>query len=191
MWKCKHCQSQFEFESISERANHSRWCFSNPKRFETENLKEAQSLSLDRRLGTFKNFEVSCVTCYALIVVKEREKNFPSKEKYFCSRSCANSSGGKAKSKKYHYDEVAGYTTVAWRHHHRECCVCKESKIVAVHHLDENHNNNDPKNLVPLCPTHHQYMHSRFKIEIQEIVEEYVRNKWAVSVVGGTRALQA
>jgi hypothetical protein len=190
MWKCKHCQSQFEFKSISERANHSRWCFSNPKRFETKNLKEAQSLSLDRRLGIFKNFEVSCATCSTLIVVKEREKNFPSKKKYFCSRSCANSSVEKQNQKSIIMMKLQ-VTKLLRGDIINECCVCKESKIVAFHHLDENHNNNDPKNLVPLCPTHHHYMHSRFKLEIQKIVEEYVRSKWAVSVVGGTQALQA
>lgn len=36
---------------------------------------------------------------------------------------------------------------------------------------------NDPKNLVPMCPTHHQYMHSRFKSLINEKVENY-RKDW-------------
>ena len=66
-----------------------------------------------------------------------------------------------------------------------------ENNIVAVHHVNENHMDNRPENLVPLCPTHHQYMHSRHKVLIENVVEEYIKSKWAVSVVGGTRALQA
>lgn len=181
MWKCKHCQNQFEYSSASEKANHSRWCLDNEKRLETQNLKRAQARSLDHRLGVIQSFEVSCYVCSSTLIVKEREKQFPSKEKYFCSRSCANSCGGKAKSKKHHTDDSVKYTTVAWRYHKRKCCVCEETKIVAVHHLDENHSNNDPKNLVPLCPTHHQYMHSKYKFEIEEIVAAYVKDKWALS----------
>lgn len=48
--------------------------------------------------------------------------------------------------------------------------------IVAVHHYDENHSNNDPKNLVPLCPTHHQYLHSRYAGLIKDKVNDYVNN---------------
>jgi len=51
-----------------------------------------------------------------------------------------------------------------------------ENKIVAVHHYDHNHDNNDPKNLVPLCPTHHSYVHSRYVDEVQPAIDEYVKN---------------
>lgn len=53
--------------------------------------------------------------------------------------------------------------------------VCDEDKIVAVHHLNEDHTDNRIENLIPMCPTHHQYMHSRYKSEIQHIVDEYVK----------------
>jgi len=45
---------------------------------------------------------------------------------------------------------------------------------VAVHHYDENHNNNNPENLVPLCPTHHQYVHSKYKNEVIDKINEFV-----------------
>jgi predicted RNase H-related nuclease YkuK (DUF458 family) len=32
MWTCKYCTKEFEYISISEKANHSRWCTLNPKR---------------------------------------------------------------------------------------------------------------------------------------------------------------
>ena len=34
--------------------------------------------------------------------------------------------------------------------------------------------NNDPANLIPLCPTHHSYVHSRYKDEIQPIIDKFV-----------------
>ena len=65
---------------------------------------------------------------------------------------------------------------LCFKHHPHKCCVCGEEKIVAVHHYDGNHYNNDPVNLVPLCPTHHSYWHSKFRNLIQDKVDEYVKN---------------
>jgi len=75
-----------------------------------------------------------------------------------------------------HYGTSTCYRTLCFKHHKKECVVCGEDKIVAVHHYDHNHNNNNIENLIPLCPTHHQYMHSRHKDLIEKEVEEYVHN---------------
>lgn len=91
-----------------------------------------------------------------------------------CSRSCANrffklgENNGNFKGDSYQY--------ICFKHHPKKCVVCNEDKIVAVHHYNENHHDNRPENLVPLCPTHHQYMHSRYKEEILDIVNDYVNN---------------
>ena len=179
MWECKHCNNNFEFTRNTEKANHSRHCKHNIGRIESyKNIKVAKKNFFAHKLGEFKSFEVICTRCNSTFVVAEREFQHPVKQKYFCSRKCANSTGGKAKAKKYHTDDVAHYVTVAWRHHEKKCIVCKEEKIVAVHHYNEDHDDNNPKNLVPLCPTHHQYIHSKFKIEIIDIVDSYIKNKW-------------
>ena len=66
------------------------------------------------------------------------------------------------------------YQTTCWLYHGKKCLVCDEEKIVSVHHVNENHTDNRPENLVPLCPTHHQYVHSRFKDEVQPIIDRYL-----------------
>lgn len=68
------------------------------------------------------------------------------------------------------------YRTTCFHYHKKECIVCKENLIVEVHHYDGNHDNNNPNNLIPLCPTHHQYMHSGYRDKINTIVEEYKKN---------------
>jgi hypothetical protein len=174
MWKCKHCNNEFDFLSISEKANHSRWCDKNPARNSSNHLFVK---GIENKFGKKSKYDVVCVTCQQQFQVVEREKLFPSKEKYFCSRNCANSVGGKVKAiKHYRSDDEVKYTTLAWRHHKKECIVCGENKIVAVHHYNENHNDNRPENLVPLCPTHHQYIHSKYKWVIKDIVDNYVNN---------------
>ncbi len=171
MWKCKHCNKTLSLATTSEKANHSRWCTKNPNRGNGSNL---FSRGTTNKFGEKKSFDVDCKSCSKKFVVVEREKLFPKKTKYFCSRSCANSVGGTVKAEKYHTDDSARYTTVAWRHHEKKCVVCGEDKVIAVHHFNENHNDNRPENLVPMCPTHHQYMHSKYKGLILETVEKYI-----------------
>lgn len=179
MWKCKHCNSNFNYNRATDKANHSRHCESNPNKQKSyQRNVELINARINETLGKYKIFEVECQACVKSYEVKEREFQFPSKKYYFCSRKCANSVGGKAKAKKYHPDELATYVTVAWRHHKKECIVCGEEKIVAVHHLNEIHSDNDPKNLIPLCPTHHQYVHSKYKYMVEDKINTYLKQKW-------------
>lgn len=107
-----------------------------------------------------------CAVCDSII------KNYKT-SKGTCSRSCANKffrsgeDNGNWKGSKYQ--------SICFNHHDKKCVVCGEDKIVAVHHYDHNHENNDPKNLVPLCPTHHSYVHSRYVSEVQPVIDEYVK----------------
>lgn len=73
------------------------------------------------------------------------------------------------------------YQSTCWLFHGKKCIVCDENKIVSVHHINENHYDNRPENLVPLCPTHHQYVHSRYREEIQPIIDKYIREFTGIS----------
>ena len=44
----------------------------------------------NNKFGLLKEFTVKCKNCEKEFIVKEREKLFPKKETYFCSRGCAN-----------------------------------------------------------------------------------------------------
>lgn len=156
----------------------------NNGKYHTEEYKRKQSEKTDRNFGPVKEHTKVCEKCGSeyTFIGRERSKSFQSSR--FCSRKCANSIGGQAKSEKYHADDVATYTTVAWRYHDKKCIICGEENVVAVHHLNENHMDNDPKNLIPLCPTHHQYMHSKHKHLIEDKVNEYVKNKWGAGLLG-------
>ncbi len=106
-----------------------------------------------------------CVVCNSPI--KDYKKS-----KGTCSHSCSNKFFSHLRNKPESYSR---YTTICWKEHKKECVVCGEDKIVAVHHMNEDHNDNRPENLVPLCPTHHTYMHSKYKEEILPTVEEYIK----------------
>lgn len=117
--------------------------------------------------------EKECPVCK----VKFTTQNGHRDEKFTCSNSCAN----KFFPRRWKDTDITNYTTICFRHHKKECVVCGEKNIVAVHHFDENDKNNNPENLIPMCPTHHQYWHSRFKFLVEEKVtnyrNEFIRNR--------------
>ena len=86
-----------------------------------------------------------------------------------CSKRCSNIHFARRKS-------ALAYRTICFRFHKRKCCICDETLIVGVHHLDENNKNNDPSNLIPMCPTHHQYWHSKHKYLVEQKVLVYIKN---------------
>lgn len=178
MWKCKHCNNDFDFKKTSEKANHSRWCAKNPKRDNTDGLKKAQQKIVENKLGNIKSFSVNCYNCGKQFIVDEREKQFPSKEKYFCCRSCSNSEGGKAKSNKLEEEGLMAYRTLAKKYHEEKCIICGFDKILDVHHINEDNSDNRKDNLVFLCPNHHKMFHSNFKNEIEPFIIEYQMIKW-------------
>lgn len=54
----------------------------------------------------------------------------------------------------------------------KECVICGFNKIVDVHHIDLNKQNNSPKNLIGICPNHHRMIHNlKFRNEIFEILK--------------------
>ena len=92
---CPHCG---EHLLMNKRAfaNHVRWCKKNPKFEEirkstVEKVKKALEDKITSEKGELKKFKVTCAKCGREFEVEEREKDFPSKEKYYCSRACANS----------------------------------------------------------------------------------------------------
>jgi len=96
-----------------------------------------------------------------------------------CSKSCSNTF---FRSGQNHPNwKQDSYRTTCFQHHEKKCVVCGEQNIVEVHHLDEDKQNNSPENLIPLCPTHHQYWHSNHKEKVESIVMNYVYNRASCS----------
>ena len=104
-------------------------------------------------------------------------KNFRA-NKATCSKSCSNTYYRKGEGNGNW--KSSAYRSTCFLYHNRKCVVCDESNIVEVHHYDENKNNNDPSNLIPLCPTHHQYWHSRYRSLIKNVVDSYIK-RWKLT----------
>lgn len=81
---CKHCGEEHSSKSIGV---HVVNCRKNPKfkEYEEKRIKTRES-KLDHK----NSYNVICSKCGLEHEVLEYSKKFPSKEKYFCSRRCAN-----------------------------------------------------------------------------------------------------
>lgn len=76
------------------------------------------------------------------------------------------------------------YRKICFNKHPHKCVCCNEYIILDVHHYNKKRTDNYPSNLVPLCPTHHRYMHTRkqrnnpvvilMRKKVYEYVEEFI-----------------
>lgn len=109
--------------------------------------------------------EKTCPICNSKFLTKIGTRN----EKTTCSHSCSNTFfNGKTRN-----INVTRYRTICFRTNPKKCIICDEDKIVEVHHYDEDRNNNNIDNLIPLCPTHHKYAHSRHKHLVLDKINKF------------------
>lgn len=145
------------------------------------NLKIARSLALVRSNCKYcsNKYTKANMTRHELSCKKNPSnlKECPSclKMKFFkgktCSHSCANTFFRSGDDHPNWSED--NYRSTCFLFHDKKCIICNENKIVQVHHHDFNHDNNSKYNLIPLCPTHHSYMHSRYRCLINDNVVIY------------------
>ena len=108
MFKCDYCNKEFKnkgrlhYHHIYECKQSSLYDLKKVEHKSKacrEKVKKASVILFNKKLGEFSLFKVRCHKCEKEFEVREREKLFPKKEKYFCSRSCANSRDWKGKFK--------------------------------------------------------------------------------------------
>lgn len=74
----------------------------------------------------------------------------------FCSKECGNKYKN---SLTINYENATNYRRNAFLKYPHKCAKCgydEDERILEVHHIDENRNNNDITNLIILCPNCHK-----------------------------------
>lgn len=184
--KCQYCSKTCKNDNSLR--NHQRLCKENPDR---------QVAKVDKALAAATAKTEKCGHCYKMFSKGNIKKHVSSCKQnpvnqkacpvcttmftgsgVTCSYSCSNKHFAHIRNK----DKRLGYQALCFRYHGKKCLVCGEDKIVAAHHVNEDHNDNRVENLVPLCPTHHQYLHSRYKDEVQPFIDKYVSEYSGCSV---------
>ena len=141
-------------------------------KYYTEQYKQKQAAKLDRLYGPIERHKKFCNCCGKEFIYEGRIKTKAFLKAKFCNRSCANN------RQDWWNENVTHYRTIALKYWDRECAICGFDKIIAVHHVDENKKNNDKENLIPLCPNHHEMVHSKWKNEVQPLIIDIVKEKW-------------
>ena len=140
-------------------------------------LVEEKKIDISHLRSRLLHYERVIVECPVCGNEFENLLNHP-RQKTTCSHSCSNTffRSGSSHPNWKELDLLtheSKYRRICFEYHKKECVVCGENKIVSVHHYDENHNNNSIENLIPLCPTHHQYVHSRYKNDVIDKIDKY------------------
>lgn len=171
---CPTCEQRFEAPAVEVARGRGKFCSRLCMRRAASRMATAPvygCLKCRKVLprGVIKNHEIACAKGRNCPVCGEW---FYSRGRATCSYACANTffrSGTNHGNWKPHC-----YRTTCFSFHVRACVVCGENKILDVHHLDGDHENNTPENLIPLCPTHHQYWHSRYRRLVEPKIREYL-----------------
>lgn len=88
-------------------------------------------------------------------------------------RGCYNFIFNLDKAKAWNYKKWYGLDPITYKNLTKECVVCNFDKVVDLHHLDEDHKNNDLNNLIGLCPNHHKMLHDfRYRKEMRATLEQ-------------------
>ena len=78
-----------------------------------------------------------------------------------------------SETKAYNQRKSNKITISTYKRLTKECVICGFDKIVEIHHMDFNKNNNEETNLVGLCPNHRRMARIfRYRAEIYEILEK-------------------
>lgn len=135
-------------------------------KYHTEQYKKLQAEKYDRNFGPIEDHTKVCQCCGSEFVFTGRKKTKAFERAKFCSRSCSNN------RQQWWNGKATHYRTIAFQTWEKKCVICGFDKIVDVHHLNEDHSDNRPENLIPLCPNHHEMYHSKYKDEVIQMLNE-------------------
>lgn len=109
--------------------------------------------------------EVECAYC-GKVFIKPKSRLNSKSGLYFCCREHKDLSQRIGSGENFnamrpdHYGKVSSnYRALAFRTYEHKCACCgwdEDKRILEVHHIDENHDNNKVTNLVILCPICHR-----------------------------------
>lgn len=128
--------------------------------------------SQDLKWLSHNRYEKIKKTCPICLSEFTASKNSP-REKITCSYSCANTHFRSGENNSRWKAGGNSYRIICFIHHKKECIICKEDRVVEVHHYDCNKSNNHPNNLIPLCPNHHQFFHSKHVDDVKKQIDDY------------------
>lgn len=107
-----------------------------------------------------------CYPCYKklkwspkMLTCKRCKRKMAIHAKNLCA-GCYNYVFHLDKNKAYNHRKSKNVDLKTYRKITTSCVICSFDKIVDLHHIDSNKQNNSPKNLIGLCPNHHRLINN-------------------------------
>lgn len=155
---CRLCKKEFKTKPFVVQNGGGKYC-------------SAQCQHVSARTGK----EVVCFVCGKRAYRSGKSLRGSKSKKFFCGRSCQTKWRNAYFSGEKHANWVHGraaYRTVL-KHTGRPVCCRRcgltDERILAVHHIDRNRNNNKSSNLMWLCHNCHHLIHHD-KVEEQKLM---------------------
>lgn len=131
------------------------------------------------RIGSKTGKIVECHSCGKKVYKTQKALRVSKSKTYFCTKSCqtkwrnsvfVGSKHANWKEGKFAYRSVLGRNKIP-----KICALCKtkDSRVLAVHHIDKNRTNNNVNNLAWLCNNCHFLVH-HYEKELQKFMETLV-----------------
>ena len=130
-------------------------------------IKKYKNLFCNRECrDNFKNtkVQVKCKNCEKDLLRRPSEINKSHSGDFFCNKSCFATYSNKGKRRNWK-GGLYSYRPRALKTYGEKCNRCgynEYSKVLEVHHVNHNRNNNEVENLEVLCPTCHSVEHQVF-----------------------------
>jgi len=120
-----------------------------------------------------------CYSCYKKLkwspktsLCKRCKRKIVIHAKGLCA-GCYNYTFHLDKNRAYLHRKSKNVDLKTYRRLTKECVICGFNKIVDLHHIDSNKQNNSSKNLIGLCPNHHRMINNyNFRNEIFQLLKE-------------------
>ena len=104
-----------------------------------------------------------CICCHRIIKIHA---------KGYCA-GCYNTTFHLERTKAYNHKKYHNIEDKIYKKITKICIICGFDKVVELHHLDHNHQNNSEDNFVGLCPNHHKMLHNlKYRDEIKNQIKE-------------------
>lgn len=165
---CKICGDQFSSHNLM--ANHVRW-----KHKREHSQRTCQHCGKTFEPMNIASHERRCIRWNICVRCGKQTRN-----QKFCSHACsatftnfAGTTGYSTYRVKHGIQPTRTYRDVCFDIWEPKCVICGWDISVDVHHIDSNHKNHDPNNMIPLCANHH--MMTRMAEHRDTIKEQLLR----------------
>ena len=140
-----------------------------------QKIKENTAFYCSNECRTHKGSQLcKCATCGKEIWRTNSQLARSKTGNVYCSRSCATIKNNTLFKTGENHPNYNGndYRRHALKHYEHKCCICgynEEPAILEIHHIDENRQNNELKNLCVLCPN----CHKKITLHLYNLTENF------------------